>query len=69
LLTPLGDPLGEPVVLTSRVNALTGLGQVLTGAFIVLLGTWWFANWHKRRTTDQAARDDASAEATNLWSL
>ena len=66
LLTPLGDPLGEPVVLTSRVNALTGLGQVLTGALILMLGAWWFANWRQRRTADSAADGDASAEATNL---
>lgn len=76
LLTPLGDPLAGPVVLTSRVNALTGLGQVLTGAFIILLGTWWFANWRKRRSADSddlqdADRDngDASVETTNLSSL
>ncbi len=73
LLTPLGDPLGEPVVLTSRVNALTGLGQVLTGAFIIMLGTWWFANWRKRRGANQDAGDgttgeDADAQATNLSS-
>ena len=59
LLTPLGDPLAGPVVLTSRVNALTGLGQVLTGAFIILLGTWWFANWRKRRSADSDDLQDA----------
>ena len=71
LLTPLGDPLGKPVVLTSRVNALTGLGQVLTGAFIVLLGTWWFANWRKRRNAnrvDHQVDDDASAATVNISS-
>ena len=71
LLTPLGDPLGEPVVLTSRVNALTGLGQVLTGAFIIMLGSWWFANWRKRRGVNSDAgpdNGDASARATNLSS-
>ena len=49
LLTPLGEVLGEPVRLTSRVNALTGLGQVLTGGLILVLLTWWFTHWRSRR--------------------
>ncbi len=49
LLTPIGEPLGDPVALTARVNSLTGLGQVLTGGLLLMLGTWWFANWRKRR--------------------
>ena len=33
VLTPVfGQEIDEPVVLTARVNALTGLGQVVTGA-------------------------------------
>jgi hypothetical protein len=59
-------------VLTSHVNALTGLGQVLTGAFILLLGTWWFANWRKRRIGDQPGDqpddDDVSTATTNISS-
>ena len=53
--TPLGDTLAEPVTLTSRVNALTGLGQVLTGAFVLVLGTWWFTNWRQRRRDEVVA--------------
>lgn len=49
ITTPLGDPLIEPVTLTSRVNALTGVGPVLTGAFILMLLAWWFSNWRARR--------------------
>jgi len=50
--TPLGVPLDEPVTLTSRVTALTGLGQVLTGGFVLVLLTWWFAHWRARRRED-----------------
>jgi hypothetical protein len=47
--TPAGQTLGEPVTLTARVTALTGLGQVLTGGFILVLLTWWFTHWRGRR--------------------
>ena len=33
--TPSGSVIGEPIVLTARVNALSGLGQLLTGAALV----------------------------------
>ena len=47
--TPAGEALGEPVTLTARVTALTGLGQVLTGGFVLVLLTWWFTHWRNRR--------------------
>jgi hypothetical protein len=47
--TPAGQPLHEPVTLTARVSALTGLGQVLTGGLILVLLTWWFTHWRSRR--------------------
>jgi hypothetical protein len=47
--TPAGEPLGEPVTLTARVTALTGLGQVLTGGLVLVLLTWWFTHWRNRR--------------------
>lgn len=47
--TPAGQVLDEPVRLTVRVSALTGLGQVLTGALIVVLLTWWYTHWRGRR--------------------
>ncbi len=49
LLTPAGQSLGEPVTLTSRVTAFTGLGQVLTAGFVLVLLSWWFAQWRRRR--------------------
>jgi hypothetical protein len=47
--TPAGEPLDDPVTLTARVTALTGLGQVLTGGFVLVLLTWWFTHWRNRR--------------------
>jgi hypothetical protein len=50
--TPAGETLGEPVTLTARVTALTGLGQVLTGGFVLVLLTWWFTHWRTRRRAE-----------------
>ncbi|MCH9836128.1 hypothetical protein K0U83_10730 [bacterium] len=59
VLTPSQDPLTEPVTLTSRVNALTGLAQALTfGLFLILL-TWWFSHWRARRRTNMAAEPES----------
>ena len=52
--TPAGEALGEPVTLTARVTALTGLGQVLTGGFVLVLLTWWFTHWRNRRRASLA---------------
>jgi hypothetical protein len=55
LRTPLGEELTETVRLTSRVSALTGIGQVLTGGLVVVLLTWWFTHWRSRRRQLAAA--------------
>jgi hypothetical protein len=52
--TPAGQPLEDPVTLTARVSALTGLGQVLTGGLILVLLTWWFTHWRSRRRAELA---------------
>ena len=57
ILTPSGQLLGEPVTLRSRVNALTGIGQVLTAGLVLVLLTWWFGNWRKRRRSDPTTID------------
>jgi hypothetical protein len=50
MLTPAGElAIAEPLVLTARVNALTGLGQVLTGGALLVLATWWFSHFRARR--------------------
>ncbi|MEZ5215208.1 MAG: DUF6049 family protein [Ilumatobacteraceae bacterium] len=65
LFTPGGDPvasIGAPVTFTVRATALTGLGQVVSGALVVVLITWWLQHWRSRRRTRrtaQAAAHDA----------
>jgi hypothetical protein len=50
LLTPaFAQTVDGPVVLTARVNALTGLGQVITGGAVLVLLSWWFGHFRRRR--------------------
>jgi hypothetical protein len=50
LLTPLDErPVGDPVVLTARVNAITGLGQLITGGALIVLASWWYSHFRSRR--------------------
>ena len=55
LLTPATDDLGrdvliaDPVTLRARVNALTGLAQVLTGGGLLVVLTWWLKNARNSR--------------------
>jgi hypothetical protein len=39
--------LGKKIEVSARVNALAGLGQIVTGVGLLLLATWWVA--HIRR--------------------
>ena len=39
--------LGKKIEVSARVNALAGLGQVVSGVAFLLLATWWVA--HLRR--------------------
>ena len=57
--TPAGNTIDEPVTLTSRVTGFTGLGQLLTGGFILVLLTWWFSHWRSKRRAivDDEGRD------------
>jgi hypothetical protein len=55
LVTPSGDlALGPPVVMTASVNALAGLGQLLSGAALLVLATWWVHHLRVRRRTRRA---------------
>ena len=47
--TPLGSPLTEPVEFTARVNNLTGIGRVVTVGLLIVLATWWFTYFKRRR--------------------
>ena len=56
VLTPAFEQrVTDPVVLTARVNALTGLGQVVTGGALLVLLSWWFAHFRRRRRRRLAA--------------
>lgn len=56
LRTPVGNRvIGSPLQLTARVNALTGLGQVLTGGALLVLASWWFTHLRKRGRKRDAA--------------
>ena len=59
IVTPEGGvALTEPIVFTARVNALAGLGQVVTGVALLLLATWWVHHWRgqfRRRQNDVLA--------------
>ena len=61
--TPAGSMLGEPVTLTSRVTGFTGLGQLLTGGFILVLLTWWFSHWRAKRRAANGVHQDPSGRA------
>ncbi|MEM1331844.1 MAG: DUF6049 family protein [Actinomycetota bacterium] len=51
VVTPLGGPLTEPVRVTTRVQALSGIAQLVTAVLVILLLTWWFNHWRAKRRT------------------
>lgn len=59
LLTPTGDVLlGPPSTLTARVNAIAGLGQLVSGIALLFLVSWWanhFRRQYRRRQTESEA--------------
>lgn len=58
MFTPEGEiPISPVATLTARVNALAGLGQLVTGIALLLLLSWWashFRRQHRRRLTSEA---------------
>lgn len=59
LFTPDGNQLlGAPVTFTARVNALAGLGQLVTGVALLLLISWWVSHLRRerRRKSDDVER-------------
>ena len=57
LTTPDGNTqVGRRIPMTARVSALAGLGQVVTGASIIILLTWWVSHWRKKRR-EQASQN------------
>ena len=69
VFTPLGDVhLAPPVPLTASVNALSGLGNLVTGAALLVLLTWWGRHVRtvrrRRRTAAAAERHPVGAAST-----
>jgi hypothetical protein len=65
VLTPTGDvAIGPPVPLTATVTALSGLGNLVTGALLLVLLTWWVRhvrqNKRKRAAGVAAVRHPAT---------
>jgi hypothetical protein len=56
VLTPLGKvPITDPVALTASINALSGVGNLLTGAALLILFTWWVRHFRRNRRGRHAA--------------
>jgi hypothetical protein len=50
VLTPIGDSrLSTAVPLAARVNALSGLANLLTGTLLLVLITWWVRHVRRQR--------------------
>jgi hypothetical protein len=49
VLTPAGTALTEPVELSARVSTLAGLGRVFTVGALLVLASWWFSYFRRRR--------------------
>jgi hypothetical protein len=55
IVTPAGGQRVQgPVVMTARVNALSGLGQVVTGGAVLILLSWWYGHFRRRRRQRRA---------------
>jgi hypothetical protein len=58
VLTPSGEEaLVTPATLTARVNALAGLGQLVTGIALLFLISWW-ANHFRREYLKRQSESD-----------
>jgi len=60
VLTPAGNRLAGPVELTARVNTLAGLGRVVTVGALLVLASWWFSYFRRRRRTQREADIEAA---------
>lgn len=61
LITPRGEQaLTQPLVFTARVNALAGLGQLVTVMALLLLAVWWIHHLRKRYIERQALVSDTT---------
>lgn len=57
VFTPVGDlHLASPVRLTARVNAISGLGNLVTGALLLVVITWWVRHVRQSRRRQAALK-------------
>ncbi len=56
VFTPAGNPLTEPVELTARVSTLSGFGRVVTVGAALVLASWWFSYFRRKRKADHDRR-------------
>ena len=67
LFTPDGaQALGVPVTFTARVNALAGLGQLVTGIALLLLISWWIHHLRRERRRRSAEVDRTATRHPSL---
>ena len=60
VFSPAGSALTGPVELTARVSTFAGLGRVVTVGAALVLVSWWFSYFRRRRRAVLAQRlDDA----------
>ena len=60
VFSPTGSALTDPVELTARVSTFAGLGRVVTVGAALVLVSWWFSYFRRRRRAGFAQRlDDA----------
>ena len=65
VFTPLGDlRLAPAVPLTASINALSGIGTLVTGAALLVLLTWWSRHIRKNRRGRQVVA--AASETSTL---
>ncbi len=67
LFTPDGnEALGAPVTFTARVNALAGLGQLVTGVALLVLISWWASHLRRERRRKSTEVDRTAARHPSL---
>ena len=70
LFTPSGDVrLAAPVPITASITALSGLGNLVTGAALLVLLSWWLRNLRKNRRARIAAEASHHHPATQATTL
>ncbi|MGA0877600.1 MAG: hypothetical protein ACO3SP_00625 [Ilumatobacteraceae bacterium] len=61
MFTPEGNvPISPVATLTARVNALAGLGQLVTGIALLLLLSWWVSHFRRQHVERQSRAARAS---------